>query len=186
MNKQDCFYLGVITRTQGIKGNVSIYLDVDRPENYSDMESVFVEINKSLVPFFITYIQVRNRNQAIVKFEGIDTEPDASKMINCQLFLPAEVLPALEGNKFYYHEITGYNVIDTIHGPIGHVTEVLDYTNNALLQLNFNGKEILIPIRDEVIHGIDREQRTISITAPAGLVDIYLTEKHSPEDEDAG
>lgn len=184
MNKQQCFYLGVITRTQGIKGNVNIYLDVDNPENYSKMESVFVEINKSLVPFFIDYIQVRNRNQAIVKFEGVDTEADASRMINLQLYLPAEVLPQLQGNKFYYHEITGYNVVDTNHGPIGYVEEVLDYPNNALIQLNFNKREILLPIRDEVIHNVDRETRTISVTAPAGLIDIYMTDKHSPEDED--
>ncbi len=185
MNKSQCFYLGVITRTQGLKGNVNIYLDVDSPENYSEMESVFVEINKSLVPFFIENIQVRNRNQAIVKFEGIDTEADASKMINFQLYLPAEELPQLNGSQFYYHEITGFNVIDTNHGAIGTVTEVLDYSNNPLLQLNFNGKEILIPIRDEVVHSVDRENKTISVTSPAGLVDIYLTDKHSPEDEDA-
>lgn len=164
---------------------MNVYLDVDSPEDYGNMESVFVEINKSLVPFFIEYMQVRNRNQAIVKFEGIDTEADASKMINFQLYLPADVLPELKGNKFYYHEITGYNVVDTNHGPIGVVDEVLDYPNNALIQLKFNDREILIPIRDEVVINVDRETRTITVTAPAGLIDIYMQDKHSPEDEDA-
>lgn len=164
---------------------MNIFLDVDSPEDYSGMESVFVDINKSLVPFFIDHLQVRNRNQAIVKFEGIDTEADASRLINLQLFLPLDVLPKLKGNKFYYHEITGYNVVDTNHGPIGYVQEVLDYPNNALIQLNFNGKEILLPIRDEVVLDVDREKRVISVTSPAGLIDIYLQDKHSPEDDDA-
>ncbi len=184
MNKQQCFYLGVITRTQGIKGNVAIYLDVDHPEDYNGMESVFVEINKSLVPFFIDYIQVRNRNQAIVKFDGVDSEPDASKLINAQLYLPADVLPKLSGSQFYYHEITGYNVIDSVHGPIGHIKEVLDYPNNALLSIDFNGKEVLLPIRDEVIQLVDREKLQLHVTAPSGLIEIYLQDKHNPEDED--
>jgi len=176
--------VGVITRPQGIKGNVNVYLDVDDPKEYAEMESVFVEINKSLVPFFIDHLQLRGKNQAVVKFEGIDTEADAAKMVNAQLFLPIDVLPKLKGNKFYYHEITGYTVVDTRHGEIGHVTEVLEYPNNPLLEINFNGKDVLIPIRDEVIHNVDRENRKISITAPEGLIDIYLTEKHNPEDFD--
>lgn len=184
MNKQQCFYLGVVTRPQGIKGNVNIYLDVDNPEEYSQMESVFVEINKTLVPFFITYLQVRNRNQATVKFEGVDSEEEATRIVNAQLYLPVDMLPKLSGNKFYYHEITGYGVIDQNHGDIGIVTEVLEYPNNALLQLDFKGKEILLPIRDEVVLNVDREKRIITVNSPAGLIDIYLQDKHSPEDVD--
>ncbi len=176
--------MGVVTRPQGIKGNVNLYLDVDSPKEYAEMESVFVEINKSLVPFFIDHLQLRGKNQAVCKFEGVDTEAEASKLVNAQLFLPLDVLPKLKGNKFYYHEVVGYTVVDQKHVEVGHISEVLEYPNNPLLQVQFNKKEILIPIREEVILNVDREKRQVLVNAPEGLIDIYLIEKHDPEDFD--
>lgn len=185
MTKDKCYFVGVVTRPNGIKGSVSIYLDVDSPNEYSQMESVFVEINKSLVPFFINHIQIRNKGQAVVKFEGVDTEADAQRLVKAELWLPLAALPKLKGNQFYYHEIEGYSVVDKRHGAIGTIKSVLDYASNALLQIDFEGKEILIPIRDEVILSLDRSKKEMNIDAPQGLIDIYLTEKHSPNDEDA-
>lgn len=183
MNKNDCFYLGVVTRTQGIKGNVSVYLDVDSPEDYKEMESVFVDINNSLVPFFIEYLQVRNRSQALVKFEGVNTEEEARQLINRQLYLPMDVLPKLSGNRFYFHEITGFSVLDQTFGEIGTVKGILEYPGNTLLQIQWNDRELLIPVQDHIINRVDRDKRIIHVTAPPGLIDIYLTDNHSPEEE---
>ena len=50
MTKDDCFYIGRVAKTHGIKGEVTIKLDVDDPSAYLDMKYFLLEINKVLTP----------------------------------------------------------------------------------------------------------------------------------------
>ena len=56
MQKEDCYFLGRIIRKHGLSGNLILKLDTDQPEIYKKLESIFVEINGLLVPFFIEKI----------------------------------------------------------------------------------------------------------------------------------
>jgi len=168
------YYLGCITKTHGVKGQVSIYLDVDIPEKYAKLESVFIEIDKQLVPFFIEDIRLTPKKQAVVAFEDINTFEKAQKLVKAKLFLPIETLPKLENNQFYYHEITGFKVTDKKHGEIGAVKQVLEYPGQSVIQVMKGVTEILIPISDQIIEKVDRKNKTIKINAPEGLIELYL------------
>ena len=119
MNKADCFHLGYVAKLHGFKGEVSLFLDVSNPEDYADLEMVFIEINNQLTPFFIDSFKLKNKGFAAVKFEGVDTENDARFLQRKSLYLPAEILPELSGTSFYDHEIVGFTVVDTNFGEVG-------------------------------------------------------------------
>jgi 16S rRNA processing protein RimM len=174
MNKSDCYFLGYISKPHGIKGEVNVKLDVDNPYEYSEMESVFLEVQGKLVPFFIESISIRDKGFALIKFEGIDNEAQASAMVQSQLFLPLSILPPLQGNKFYYHEVIDFKVSDKSFGEVGLVKDVLEYPHQAVLQVLKADKEILIPITDAIILNVDRQLKTIFIAAPEGLIELYL------------
>ena len=53
MTKEECFYLGRVSKTHGIKGEVTIRLDVDDPSAYRNMKFFLLEMNKVLTPFFV-------------------------------------------------------------------------------------------------------------------------------------
>jgi 16S rRNA processing protein RimM len=59
MDKQKCFELGYITKSFGLQGQVTAIFDVDQPELYKKLESVFVEVNSALIPFFCVFSQIR-------------------------------------------------------------------------------------------------------------------------------
>ncbi len=167
------YYLGRITKLHGNNGEVAAYLDVDEPLEYEQLDIVFLNINNSPVPFFIKNIGILN-NKAIISFEDIDDTEKASQLIKKEMYLPLSTLPELKGNKFYFHEVEGFKVIDVNFGELGNLKEVLDYPNQAVMQIFYNEKEVLIPVNDDIIINVDRENKTMTVKAPEGLIDIYL------------
>ncbi len=175
MRKEDCFYLGKIVSKHSYKGEVLVKLDTDEPEIYENMESVFVALGGSLVPFFIEKSRLHKSSLLRIQFEDIQDEAGADSIMGKELYLPLGMLPKLSGNKFYYHEVVGFRLEDERHGDIGTITSVNDSASQALFEVEKEGKQLLIPISDDIILRVDRKQKTIFVRTPEGLVDLYLS-----------
>ncbi|MCF6360395.1 MAG: ribosome maturation factor RimM [Cyclobacteriaceae bacterium] len=172
MNFESCYQLGYVLKTHGLKGELVLVIDADDPQEYSEMESVFVEINKKLVPFFIDRIQL-NGSKAIIKFEEIDSIENAKELKGSRIFLPLDVLPELKDG-YYFHELIGFKVIDSKEGELGLISGVFDSGSQDLIAMQYQEKEVLIPLTDEVVTKVDKPAKTIYTTLPDGLLDIYL------------
>lgn len=171
---ENCFYLGRVSKVHGLKGNVSVKIEADNPEEYSNLESVFLKIQGKLVPFFVEEISIGAKGMANIKFEDIEAERWAKFLIGAEMYLPEEMLPELDETTFYFHEIKGYTVVDTVHGEIGEVQEVIEYPHHSILSVNCNGTEVLIPIADATIGDVDRSKNILHVSTPEGLLDLYL------------
>lgn len=174
MRKEDCFYLGKIVSKYSFKGEVLAKLDTDDPEIYQNMESVFVSMGNNLVPFFIDRCRLHKSALLRLDFEEVKDEAAADRILGAELFLPLQLLPPLSGNKFYYHEVIGFTLMDEVHGDIGTITSINDSASQVLFEAKKGEKELLIPLNDDIITKVDRESKTIHLTTPEGLVDLYL------------
>ena len=163
MRKDECFYLGKIAKKFSFKGEVLIFLDTDEPELYQNLESVFIE--KSAI----------HRDKFLrVKFEDVDTELEADNMKNLEVYLPLTMLPKLEGNKFYFHEIIGFKVVDQRLGDIGTVHAILDNAAQPIFEIFKGQKQVLVPMIDSFIIEVNRKEKELVLNTPIGLVDLYL------------
>ncbi|MDT7828397.1 ribosome maturation factor RimM [Pricia sp. S334] len=177
MDKSACFYLGKIVSKYSYKGEVLVKIDTDEPEIYENMESVFIAMKGgNLVPFFIDRCRLHKSQLLRIDFEEVKDERAADRIMNHELYLPLSMLPKLEGDKFYFHEITGFSVEDTVHGNIGTITGVNDTTSQAIFEIDKDGKEVLVPITDDIFKGLDRERKIVNVATPDGLVELYLGE----------
>ena len=174
MRKEDCFYLGKIAKKFSFKGEVLIYLDTDEPELYENMESVFVECNNHLVPFFIEHSLLHKNDLLRVRFEDVKNEQEADELVGAEVYLPLKMLPKLTGNKFYFHEVIGFTVTDQRLGKVGTIQKILDNTAQPLFQIEHEGQEILIPMVDHFIIKVDRSAKNILLNVPEGLIEMYL------------
>jgi 16S rRNA processing protein RimM len=174
MRKEDCFYLGKIAKKFSFKGEVLIYLDTDEPELYENMESVFVDFNKNLVPFFIENSNLHKNDFLRVQFEDINNEEEADRIVGCEVYLPLTMLPKLEGNKFYFHEVIGFEIEDQRLGVFGKIVSINDTSAQPLFEVINGNVEILVPMIDQFLVKIDRENKKVIMNLPEGLVEMYL------------
>lgn len=177
MQEKDCFVLGRVTKKHGFNGAVSIWLDTDQPHYYNNLESAFIKIDDKPIPFFFTSFHILKNNKARVEIEGIETADEAEALIGNEVLLPLAALPKLTGNKFYYHEVIGFTVVDSQYGRLGTIKDILEAGGNRVFQINHDtGKEVLVPLADQFIVSVNRDQNTIEVSAPEGLIDLYLQE----------
>ena len=173
MNKNDCFFFGKITKTHGLKGEITIKLDVANPADFSDLRYLLIEDRGNLIPYFVEYQKI-NGDKMFVQLQDVIKMEQALTFIGKAVFLPNELLPQLDDDEFYYKEIVGFKIIDAEKGEIGAISDVLEYPTQAVIQVMKDGKEILIPIHDDIIQKVNKKTKTLNIKAPEGLIDMYL------------
>ena len=173
MRKEDCYFLGRITRKHGLSGNVILKLDTDQPDFYKKLESIFVEINGLLVPFFIEKVIWCKQDNLNLLFKN-SNEALVEQLLGKNVFLPLSTLPPLTGNKFYYHEVIGFEIIEEDGKTCGTVISVNDQTSQHYFILHLAQKEIVIPIIKEWILEVNRDKKLIKMQLPEGLIDVFL------------
>jgi 16S rRNA processing protein RimM len=172
-DKDNYFLLGKIIKTYSYRGEMVIHLDTDKPEDYNSLEVLFMNIEDSLVPWFISNIDIRD-DLATVKLDDIDELEKAREFVGCEIYLPIEQLSALEGKEFYFHEVIGYQAVDEQRGDIGKVVEIIDRYEQEIIRIMKGEKEILVPLSEEMISKIDRKNKTLYLNTPPGLIELYL------------
>jgi 16S rRNA processing protein RimM len=183
MKLDDCFELGYIVRTHGVKGQVVAFFDVDYPEDYEELESVFLLLSGKLVPFFIERIEPQAGAKFILKFEDLNTIAEAEKLKSTTLYLPLSELPELNEDQFYFHETVGYQVVDEEKGELGKVTEFFAMPNQDLMAMQYEGHEVLIPVTDDIILRTDKADKKIFVKLPEGLLEVYTQPTSRNEEE---
>jgi 16S rRNA processing protein RimM len=172
-DKENYFYLGKIIKTHAYHGELVFLLETKHPESYTRLKMVFIDIENSLIPWFVESIEISNE-RAVVKLEDINTLEDARSFVKRELYLPNEQLSAPEATEFYFHEIIGFRVIDAKHGEIGVVDDILKRPEQEIIRIIKESKEILVPLTDEMIAKVDKENKILYLDTPEGLIDIYL------------
>lgn len=173
MTKDTCFYVGKIVKTHGLKGEVTLRIDNEQFDEIEELNYFLLDINDKLIPYFVENITFHS-NKSFVLFQDLKTLEAANQLVGISAYLPLDLLPEKDGNDFYSHEVVDFLVIDEEKGELGKVQEIIEYPTQSLIQILINGKEVLIPIHDDIIQDVNREEKKIYIKAPNGLIDMYL------------
>ncbi len=173
MKIEDCFYIGYITKTKGLKGEVQVYFEYDEPADLL-LESVFAEINGKLIPFFISTYKLQNNQTGNFYFDDIDTIEKAQTLIRKKLYLSNSLKPVREDDEFLITDLKGFIVHDQTVGELGEIIEIHEYPQQFVAVVSYQFKEIMFPLNDDLIVEIDVENGILKVDLPEGLIDLYL------------
>ena len=173
MQLDDYFEIGYILKPHGLRGAVNIQMDVDDPMKYKGMESLIVRIGNNLVPFLISSLQI-NGIKGILHLADINNFDEAKELKSCSLLLPLDLLPKLNKDQFYYHEVIGYKIVDHARGGLGTIENIVSGGKQNLIAMKYKDREVLIPVTDEIVIKADHEKREVYVRLPDGLLEIYL------------
>jgi len=137
-----------------------------------DVSYVVLEIDGIFVPFFIDEYRFKTTETALIKFDSINSEPQAKDLAGLTVYLPKTFLEKVEDNEIELDYFVGFDLIDKQAGLIGEITEVDQTTENALFVILRDNEELLIPVGDDYIRDIDHEKKKILVELPEGLLDL--------------
>jgi 16S rRNA processing protein RimM len=171
MEIESCIKIGWVLKPHGLKGEVTVMLDQDAPEDLSSIESVFIEHDKRLVPYFIEHISDKGK-KAFIKFEDVNSADDAARISKNPLYIEKSLRPKSGKGEFYNDEVVGFEVHDEELGLLGKVSEVMQAGPNRLLVVIHHNRETLIPVHGPFITSVNKTKKRISVHLPEGFLDI--------------
>lgn len=173
MKKEEAFYIGYITKTKGLKGEVQLYFEFDAYEDL-DLDVVFADMNGKMVPFFVESHKLYPNSTGLFYFDDIDHIDKAQVLVKKKIYLPLTKMPERDEDDFTYNDLKGYIVSDQTKGELGEIIAVNEYPQQFVATLVYQEKEILFPLNEDMINEIDEEEKTLLVDLPEGLLDLYL------------
>lgn len=165
------YKIGFIMKPHGLKGQVTIALDPDAPDDFGTDGTIYLDIKGKLLPYFIESISLKG-SKAFVKLEGVNTSEEAQDISRSAIYLPKTSRPKSGRGEFYDDEIIGFDVADTHLGALGKIAEVVYAGANRLLSVKEGSREVLIPLNSPFIDSVNKTKKRISVTLPEGFLDI--------------
>lgn len=168
--------VGGIQKPHGIRGELFVRLETDRPDEVFRPGRVLSLGDTRGQPDGRTLTVERTRpfkDGLLLKAVGIGSrtaEVDAMK--GAQLLLPRDELGRLEEGEVYTHQLVGLRVMAG-EAEVGVVRDLYDAPGGQLLGVDRPGKkELLIPFVQALVKRIDVQAGVLELDAPPGLLDL--------------
>ena len=164
----DVYQIGVISKTHALKGEV-IFNFTDDVFDTEDADYIIINVDGILVPFFIEEYRFKTDSNALMKFDGMDTQEQVRELTGCDVYFPRELADG-DNDGLSWAALVGFELVQAQTGEVvGKIASIDDSTINILFELE-NGK--LIPASEELITNVDTKKQQIEIELPEGILEL--------------
>ena len=168
----DKFRVGVITKTHGIKGEVSVFPTTDDNDRFEYLEKCYIKTGNKYTEvkvFGCKYF----KNTVILKFEGLDKIEDVEKYIRSEIYVDRDDALALEDGEYYLADLIGLDVYEENGNKLGKIKDYLETPVQIVYiieQEEEGKKDIMIPDVPEFIKDINLEENKMTVKLLKGMI----------------
>ncbi len=162
--------IGQIVNTNGLKGVVKVNPFTDDISKFEDLKYVYIQLKSELKKVKIEQVRY-NKNQVLIKLEGIDSIEEAEKYRNFYLKTEKESQEDLGEDTYYIVDLIGLDVYSDKNEYLGKIEDVFPTGSNDVYVVKDNlGKQILIPAIADVVKEVDLKNKKMIINLIPGLI----------------
>ncbi len=154
--------MGRITALYGLKGWVKVFSHTEPRQGIVDYDPIYLDFSGEWRQFSIQAGRSQSKG-VVLKFAGYDDRETASALLNRDIAVRREQLPALEPDEYYWTDLLGLRVITLEGVELGRVERLFETGSNDVIVVT-GERERLIPfVEDDVIAEIDLKQGVIRV-----------------------
>ncbi|MBL7806690.1 MAG: 16S rRNA processing protein RimM [Saprospiraceae bacterium] len=177
MAEPNYIVIGRTRKAHGLTGELKVSVEERFLEDFLKNERIFIEIKTAKIPYFID--KVRGGGDIILKLEDVDDRDAAIALQSRDILLREQDIipdhlrefePETE-DELQYGFLEGYTLIDQNLGTIALIKEVLEMPQQEMAFMDFQGREVLVPLNEQLIVSIDETNKKLLMNLPDGLLD---------------
>ncbi len=170
---KDFVEIGKLGKPFGISGKLKLSCEDEILHVLKKDKVFFLKRGAHYIPYFVQYIE--ETHDTLLKIEGLDDPQDAKSCSGDTLYLPIKDLPEIkEKPGLYFSVLKGFSMHNQDDELVGKIVDIVSMPQQELASVELsNGNEILIPLHESLIIGIDPDQLIVQLEVAEGLLDIY-------------
>lgn len=173
MSEERLLNVGKIVNTHGIRGELKVYPQTDFPDvRFKPGSKLTMYPPGSGAPVVVEVVSSRDQKKMfIVKLKGYDDINQVEKYKGWELKVSDAERVTLEEGEYYVRDIIGCEVVTDEGQTLGTITDTLSPGANDIWVVKLpKGKELLLPVIDDVVLDVDIAARKVKVHLMEGLL----------------
>jgi 16S rRNA processing protein RimM len=167
------FKIGKFVAAHGVKGELLLKHELAKKTSLKGLQTIFIEEKKeSFIPWFVEKTKIKNETEVFVQLEGVATREAAIKLAQKEVWF-AEADIRKFSAKSSPINLLGYTIINKKE-PVGEILEIIEQPHQLLCRVEIKDKEVLVPLHESFLQGINHAKKQVNVELPEGLIEIYL------------
>lgn len=161
--------IGWTGKAHGLRGEIKLRVLEYYEEEFLGVPSVL--IGEPPVPYFIE--SIRGGGAIIAKFEGLDTREQVTLLSNKPLYVLSELVAEREPEPDTpFDALIGWSIEAEGYPVLGPIEGIMDLPEHYLAELKHEGKDVLVPLHENLITDVKEDAKILVMDLPGGLLDM--------------